>query len=213
MNDDHSLLPQRQTDWIERTGRLLDSYRHWLGHELIDRAGDAAAQSERLFEAPFVVVAHGEQADPIFNYGNRLALQLWEMDQATLLVTPSRLTAEPVHRQEREQLLARTARQGFVDDYQGIRISSTGRRFRIQRAIVWNVLDIRGVKVGQAATYSAWHDLYLTLQPDRFGVDLAAQNGVRHCPTATTARRSRRPAAGRSARPRPTLASRARLCL
>ena len=144
MNDDNSSPPQRQADWIERTGRLLDSYRHWLGHELIDRAGDAAAQSERLFEAPFVVVAHGEQADPIFNYANRLALQLWEMDLATLLVTPSRLTAEPVHRQERERLLERTARQGFVDDYQGIRISSTGRRFRIQRAIVWNVLDITG---------------------------------------------------------------------
>jgi hypothetical protein len=157
--NDHPSLPFGQTAWVEWTGQMLDSYRHWLGHELIDRGGDRLAQSERLFQAPFVVVAHGQQADPIFNYANRLALDLWEMDLATFLLTPSRLSAEPVHRQERERLLERTARQGFVDDYQGIRIAASGRRFRIERAIVWNVLDMTGLKLGQAATFSAWHDL------------------------------------------------------
>ncbi|HEX4144976.1 MAG TPA: MEKHLA domain-containing protein [Pirellulales bacterium] len=159
MHDDSSSPPFRQADWVERTEQMLDSYRHWLGHELIDRSGDPAAQSERLFEAPFVVLCHGQQADPIFNYANRQALDLWEMDLATILATPSRLTAEPVHREERARLLERTARQGFVDDYQGIRISASGRRFRILRAIVWNVLDVTGRKVGQAATFSRWHDL------------------------------------------------------
>jgi hypothetical protein len=159
MNDETPSLPFRQTDWVQRTARMLDSYRHWLGHELIDRGGDELAQSERLFQAPFVVVAHGVQADPIFNYANRRALELWEMELTTLLATPSRMTAEPVHRQERERLLERTARQGFVDDYQGIRISASGRRFRIERAIVWNVLDVTGRKIGQAATFSSWHDL------------------------------------------------------
>ncbi len=129
------------------------------GRELIERAGDPLADSRRLFEAPFVVVAHGQEADPILNYGNRLALELWETDLARLLVTPSRMTAEPVHRQERERLLERTARQGFVDDYQGVRITTSGRRFRIERAIVWNVLDVTGLKIGQAATFSSWQDL------------------------------------------------------
>jgi MEKHLA domain len=159
MVDDNLLAPHRQPDWVERTQRLLDSYRHWLGRELIERGGDRFAESQRLFEAPIVVVAHDQQADPIFNYANRMALDLWEMDLACLLVTPSRLTAEPVHRAERERLLERTARQGYVDDYQGVRISSSGRRFRIERAIVWNVLDVTGLKIGQAATFSAWHDL------------------------------------------------------
>jgi MEKHLA domain len=158
MNDNPS-LPFRESGWVERTQWMLDSYRHWLGQELIDRGGDGLAQSERLFEAPLVVVAHGEQADPIFNYANRQALRLWEMDLATILVTPSRMTAEPVHRDERARLLERTARQGFVDDYQGIRIASSGRRFRIERAVVWNVLDVTGVKIGQAATFSSWQDL------------------------------------------------------
>jgi hypothetical protein len=149
----------RQAAWIERTRRLLDSYRHWVGQELIQRTGDPLDDSRRLFEAPFVVVAHGEEADPILNYANRAALELWETDLGTLLAMPSRLTAEAVHREERARLLERTARHGYVDDYQGIRIASSGRRFRIERATVWNVLDPSGHKIGQAATFSAWQFL------------------------------------------------------
>jgi hypothetical protein len=64
-----------------------------------------------------------------------------------------------VHRDERARLLERTTRDGFVDDYQGIRISSTGRRFQIDQAIVWNLVDARGERVGQAATFSEWRFL------------------------------------------------------
>jgi len=48
---------------------------------------------------------------------------------------------------------------GFIDDYSGIRISSTGRRFHIRQAIVWNVLDEDGRYAGQAATFSSWEFL------------------------------------------------------
>lgn len=116
-------------------------------------------QARLLFVAPLVVVAHGTQADPILSYGNRAALELWEMDLATFLQTPSRLTAEPMHRDERARLLERTSRNGFVDDYRGIRISSTGRRFLIESAIVWNLLDPGGRYAGQAATFSEWREL------------------------------------------------------
>lgn len=138
---------------------LVDSFARLLGRELVDRSGAAAEQSARLFRAPFVVVSHGTEADPILNYGNAAALALWEMDWATLTRTPSRLTAEPVHRDERARLLERTRRDGFVDDYSGVRISSTGRRFRIERAIVWNLVDARGVHHGQAATFDRWTPL------------------------------------------------------
>lgn len=142
-------------DWAEHTRLLLDSYRRWLGTELVPR-GTMDDDAQRLFEAPFVVVSHGTEPDPILNYGNQAALELWEMDLPTLLRTPSRLTAEPVHRDERARLLKRTARDGFVDDYSGIRITATGRRFRINRATVWNLLDAAGQSAGQAATFSDW---------------------------------------------------------
>ena len=81
------------------------------------------------------------------------------MDITTLTSTPSRLTAEPVHRDERARLLKRTTEDGFVDDYRGIRISRTGKRFQIHQAIVWNLLDTSGVYRGQAATFSEWDPL------------------------------------------------------
>jgi len=142
--------------WEEHTRLLLDSYRRWIGRELLERHASSTNDARMLFEAPFVVVSHGTQADPILNYGNQAALNLWEMDLETLLRTPSRLTAEPVHRDERARLLERTTRDGYVDDYSGIRITATGRRFRINQAIVWNLIDANGRFAGQAATFSEW---------------------------------------------------------
>jgi hypothetical protein len=146
----------RREGWAQHTRLLLDSYRRWLGHDLLTPKGSPTEDARGLFEASFVVVSHGTQADPILSYGNRTALELWEMDLETLLRTPSRLTAEPVHRDERAQLLARTTRDGYVDDYSGIRITATGRRFRIDQAVVWNLIDADEKLVGQAATFSEW---------------------------------------------------------
>ena len=53
-------------------------------------------------------------------------------------------------------MLERARTQGYIDNYQGIRISSSGRRFLIEQAIVWNVTDRAGNRRGQAATFSRW---------------------------------------------------------
>jgi len=142
--------------WVSHAQILLDSFARLLGRELVPREGDALLQARRVCEAARVVVSHGTQADPILNYGNRLALSLWEMDADAFVQTPSRLTAEPLHREARAALLERTRRDGYVDDYSGIRISRTGRRFRIEQAIVWNLTDASGIHRGQAATFDHW---------------------------------------------------------
>jgi len=142
--------------WPDHLQILLDSYYQLLGKQLVPRSGSAGEDARRVYEAPFVVVSHTAADDPILNFGNQTALGLWEIDVDTLLQTPSRLTAEPMHRDERAQLLARTTRDGYVDDYQGIRIATTGRRFQINQAIVWNLADAHGTYVGQAATFDQW---------------------------------------------------------
>lgn len=142
--------------WIARTQVLLDSFRRWLGRDLIPRGGTPKDEARRLYEARRVVVAHGVESDPLLNYANRQALELWETDLPALLGTPSRLTAEPVAREERQRLLDLTRSQGYVDQYAGVRISRTGRRFRVQDAIVWNLVDAAGTFAGQAATFDAW---------------------------------------------------------
>ncbi len=135
---------------------LLDSYALWLKRELIDRSGDMEEQSERLFLAPFAVVSHVDSDDPILNYGNRQALELWEMTWDEFTTTPSRLTAEPVNRDERARMLRLVTTHGFISDYRGVRISRTGRRFLVEHATVWNVVDERRGRRGQAATFSQW---------------------------------------------------------
>jgi 2-methylisocitrate lyase-like PEP mutase family enzyme len=142
---------------------LLDSFARVVGRELLPRGGSAEAEARRLHDAPFVVVSHGTEADPRLNYGNRAALELWEMPWEALVGTPSRLTAEAVHRDERARLLERTRQVGFVDDYAGVRISRTGKRFRIEQAIVWNVVDAEGEDHGQAATFAHWTPLHPVL--------------------------------------------------
>ncbi|MDH5580197.1 MAG: MEKHLA domain-containing protein, partial [Betaproteobacteria bacterium] len=80
---------------------MLDSFRYWTGRELLIRSGPVEDHAQALFDAPFVVVSHGTEPDPILNYGNQAALDLWEMTWEQLTRTPSRHTAEPVHREER----------------------------------------------------------------------------------------------------------------
>ena len=151
---DSKKQPWQDADCLIRTRVLLDSYEHFLGKPLIPRAG-MAEDSRTLFLAPFVVVAHGTEDDPLLNYANQSALDLWQLPLEELIGMPSRKTAEPVHRSEREELLRRTREDGFIDDYSGIRIASTGTRFRIHQATVWNLVD-EGQHVGQAAAFSDW---------------------------------------------------------
>ena len=138
---------------------LVESYRQWLGKDLILPTDGDQLLAQRLFEAAFVVVSHGTEADPILNYGNRTALELWELDWLQFTQTPSRKTAEPLHRDERATMLAQLSSRGYIDHYQGIRISSRGRRFRIDQAVVWNVVKGDGTRLGQAATFANWEFL------------------------------------------------------
>jgi MEKHLA domain len=141
---------------IEWSQLLLNSFRHWTGRELLERAGDRASQAHALFLSSFVVVSHGMEADPLLNYGNQVALELWEMTWEDLTRTPSRLTAEPMNRAERESMLKQAKTNGYLDTYRGVRITSRGRRFLVENALIWNVVDAEARRVGQAATFSRW---------------------------------------------------------
>ena len=135
---------------------LATSFRHWTGRDLVPEPESDDQLRSSLDSLPAVIVAHNRDPDPTFVYANDLACQLWEMPKSELVGMPSRLTAEPMHRDERAQLLARTQAHGFVDDYRGIRITARGKRFRIEQALLWNILDARGELIGQAATFDQW---------------------------------------------------------
>jgi hypothetical protein len=141
---------------LAQTQLIARNLKHWTGRDLLPGDFAEAEFAEKVFHAPFVLVSHGIEADPVLNYGNQAALALWEMSWAELTRTPSRLTAEAPNREERVRLLAEVTARGFIDDYSGIRISKSGRRFRIAQATVWNLLDGRKMYAGQAAMFSRW---------------------------------------------------------
>ncbi|HSY20366.1 MAG TPA: MEKHLA domain-containing protein [Candidatus Acidoferrales bacterium] len=154
--------PWKNPSIIVHSQLLARSLKRWTGRELLPEfpaGGSPAEFADKLFHAPFVQVSHGVEADPVLNYGNATALKLWEMTWEELTRTPSRLTAEAPNREERARLLAAVTANGFIDDYSGIRISKTGRRFRIAQATVWNLVDEGGVYRGQAAMFSQWEFL------------------------------------------------------
>lgn len=145
-----------QPSIVEWTQRLLDSYSHWTGRELINRIGGTDEQTRMLFQAPFIVVSHGVESDPILNYGNQAALDLWELSWERFIRTPSRLTAEPHDRPERRRMLEQAQANGYSDGYRGVRVSSTGRRFLVEQALIWTVMDAVQKPIGQAATFARW---------------------------------------------------------
>jgi hypothetical protein len=146
-----------QTDFvIAHTRLLMRSFRCWTGRDLLPGIFNPAGLSRYVFEAPFVLVSHGKENDPVLNYGNQAALALWEMSWDEFTRTPSRLTAEAPNREERAKLLEIVTACGFIDDYSGIRISKTGKRFQITRATVWNLVSETGESRGQAAMFGEW---------------------------------------------------------
>jgi hypothetical protein len=149
----------KQPEIIRWSQILATSFQRLLDRQLIDNYTTPEQLAEALFLAPFVVVSHGIQADPILNYGNQSALQLWDLSWHQFVQTPSRLTAEIENQSTREKMLAQVTNQGYIDNYSGVRISSLGRKFLIEKTIIWNLTDEFGSSCGQAATFPSWNFL------------------------------------------------------
>ncbi len=136
---------------------IAGSYQRLTGKLLLDTFDPLA-----LWNAPRAIVAHGIEDDPVFFYGNKLALQLFEMSFADFTRLPSRYSAEPMAQQARVALLDKVTKQGFVDGYSGMRIAGSGSRFMIAEATIWNLLDETDICHGQAATFIIPHPLQIT---------------------------------------------------
>ncbi len=148
--------PYADPETARRIARIATSYRQLTGHDLVASGDDSAAA---LWLAPQVIVAHGTEDDPRFFFANRAALERFETSLDAFIGSPSRLSAEAPLREERQGLLDRVSRDGFIADYAGVRISAQGRRFRIEAATVWNLVDEHGGVHGQAAAFDQWTEL------------------------------------------------------
>jgi len=134
---------------------LVSSFKLLTGKNIMASDCDIENISREIFYAPFAVTSHGTEADPIFNYANQCALDLFEMAWENFIQLPSRLSAEIDSQEERDRILKKVSENGYVDDYSGMIISNKGKRFQIKNAIVWNVID-QDRYYGQAALIREW---------------------------------------------------------
>ena len=135
---------------------LCSSYRRWTGNQLLQGKGQAHNLIKALFDASFVLVSHDTESDSIFNFGNRAALELFELGWDEFIRLPSRESADQDNKEDRARLMARVHKEGYASGCSGVRITSTGKRFLITGATVWNVVDQEDNYYGQAAMFSAW---------------------------------------------------------
>ena len=133
---------------------MLENLKRWTGQDLIkkykfslDRLG------EQVFNANFYILSHNHAADPILTYGNNRVLQQWEISWAELITMYSKNTAKPVDRSARLAAMAQLNLNNCISNYGGVRISKTGKEFRIIDATLWNLFDNKGNLYGQAAWF------------------------------------------------------------
>ncbi|TSD89846.1 MEKHLA domain-containing protein [Mycobacterium sp. KBS0706] len=140
---------------------LAGSHARLVGAPLLpEDARDDEARARWLYEAaPFCVLAHNTDADPRFIYANRAAQARFEYGWDEFTTLPSRLSAEAPDRAERQRLLDAVTRDGFIGDYRGLRIAKSGRRFWIESATVWQLVDEAGALHGQAAAFRDWREM------------------------------------------------------
>jgi MEKHLA domain len=101
----------------------------------------------------FGILSHGIQEDPIYNYGNCAALQLFEQTLETLCQTPSRYSTVESLMEDRQQLIQNIRQMGYGTITNAVRTTSRGKLFVIPTIWIWHVYHDDGRRIGLAALY------------------------------------------------------------
>lgn len=147
--------PSRPEPYLDSLGivqAILDSYRRYLGQDLIPRSGDPLLDAAALDSLDAVVLSHDGGEDPRFVYANQAAARTWKTTVEHLVGMPSRLSAPPEQRQARATMLNDARRDGFITGYRGIRVAADGSLFEIEDATLWTVEGFP-VRPGQAVVF------------------------------------------------------------
>lgn len=112
--------------------------------------------AEALYYSSYCIVSHGMETDPVFNYANRTAQQLWGMNWEQFTRLPSRLSAREDKVDTRAAALKEALAKGYISGYEGIRINAAGKEFYIKNVTLWNLIDANGQQQGQAALFDQW---------------------------------------------------------
>jgi len=157
------MIPSKKNGYLsDHISIVTDSYFQLTGRQISFnsmRGETAPGLAEAIFNAPFALVSHGTEKEPVFNYANKTAMRLFNMNWDEITALPSKYSAEMPNREQRSQLLREVKENGYIENYSGVRIAKGGQRLYIEQATVWNLTDTTGAYYGQAAMFSDWRFL------------------------------------------------------
>lgn len=145
---------------VQCGGLLIDSYWRAIGEQMLPEWPSHGPEAVRWLydDAPFCLLTQDALIDPRFVYANVTAQKCFEYGWDEFVGLPSRLSAAAPDRRQRQNFMNTVLRQGYAHDYRGRRIAKSGRRFWIESATVWNILDREGIFQGQAVLIRRWAD-------------------------------------------------------
>ena len=149
-------------EFREMVQQLDAAYRHWTGVRL--PAPDSLSEDQRLAwlhsHAPYALLAHGTEADPLFYYANEQALASFKYPRDQFIGMPSRFSASPLDREMRQTLLEQVTAKGIAHGYSGYRVDCAGQAFMIHQAVSGRCWTKRALVVARrrcsGQTRSAW---------------------------------------------------------
>lgn len=166
-----SLFPPMDDNGIRIGGRditshvtlLHDSLQKLTGRGICERMGiseDVLQSSNDTYndiclDDRFVLISHGTEEDPIYNFANLAGLEAFVRTWEELIKIPSRQSVvfQTVDEELRIELIKSVTNDGYVEGASGTRVRGDDKFIRLVDAVVWNLYDSNGVYSGQAALF------------------------------------------------------------
>eukprot|EP00271_Cylindrocystis_brebissonii_P002248 TRINITY_DN12699_c0_g1_i1.p1 TRINITY_DN12699_c0_g1~~TRINITY_DN12699_c0_g1_i1.p1 ORF type:complete len:256 (-),score=42.92 TRINITY_DN12699_c0_g1_i1:548-1315(-) len=145
-------LPYLSGEVIMHSLAVIDSYFRATGKPIFPSSVEISVAAKALWELPRVVVTQGTEEDPLYNYGNKAALDLFEMDWPTFTSSVARKWA-PEEEQTAHSELVKSAVQGVQDIGGLVRVTSSGQTFKISQGAWWALTTLDGEPFGQGAVF------------------------------------------------------------
>ena len=131
-------------------GGLFDRINGILGKGAISTA-QQIHESDR-----FAVLSHGNQSDPIYNYVNAAGFRVFRWPEEVYYQLPSRKSApEGAARNERAKVVDNTVAGDITNIAEAVRVRYPNAKVTLRDAILWNVYDDDGYRVGQTVLFDA----------------------------------------------------------
>jgi hypothetical protein len=106
----------------------------------------------------FAILSHGNQTDPVYNYVNAAGFAVFGWPEELYHRLPSRFSAP--HGSDRQQrasvIQSTTDRSNITYIDKALRVRYPNATVTLKDAILWNVFDDDGIRVGQTVLFDAY---------------------------------------------------------